>query len=251
MATGNFENEYTLGHGSGCDRINNTEYFQQKYTIGAAAMEFTSEEPTRNRRLSYGAKIMMGTHNEIRISDQYETNKTLFGVTPYINWDSNWLGVGGGLHLGNLSYVYENLNNDGTGRPESGSNWVPIYPQVYFRLGPQKWFFADYHLADQFPSALPGYRQLVGIGTGLGQTNGTRLRFGSNTSNLLYLSGTFVFKDKFVIEPLYMWGRSPYDPGSDIFSQFSLGVSYRFGFQDAKKPAGYSLDKTYKSNIKY
>ena len=232
VAIGDFENSLNIGQGSGCDRVSQTEYFKQKYTVGAASFGFIEENLTQKRRLNYGVNAMFGKHNEIRISDGYEKNENLLDVNPYIKWDSNWLGIGGGLHLGNLTYAYENLQKEGTEYPESGSNNLPVYPQVYLRIGPQKWFYLDYHLADHFPSALPGYRHLVGIGSGLGQTNGTNLRFGTNAANMIYLSGAFVFSDRIVIEPLYMWGKSPWDYDSKNFSQFSLGIGYRFGYQD-------------------
>lgn len=232
LATGDFENSLNIGHGSGCDRVSQTEYFKQKYTVGAASFGFTEENLTEKRQVNYGVNAMFGKHNEVRISDGYEKNETLLDVNPYIKWDSNWIGIGGGLHMGNLSYAYENLQKEGSEYPETGSNNLPVYPQAYFRIGPQKWFYLDYHLADHFPSALPGYRHMVGLGSGLGQTNGTNLRIGTNASTMIYLSGLFVINDRFVIEPLYMWGKSPLDYNGKNFSQFSLGVGYRFGFQD-------------------
>lgn len=138
MATGDFENSLNIGRGSGCDRVSNTEYFKQKYTVGAASFGITEENLTQQRQTNYGINAMFGKHNEVRISDGYEKNETLLDLNPYINWDSNWIGIGGGLHMGNLSYAYENLQKEGTEYPESGSNNLPVYPQAYLRVGPQK-----------------------------------------------------------------------------------------------------------------
>lgn len=235
IATGNFENSHNIGTGEGCDRVSQTEYFKQKYTVAAAALEFTEEQPIDRTKFAYGAKLMLGSHNEIRISDNREKNTFLMGVTPYASWESNWLGLGGGLHLGNLSFVKENLQEEGSGRPESGSGYTPVYPMFYTRIGPRRWLFADYHFAHHFPSALPGFRQQLALGTGLGMDNGTNLRLGFNTEDIYFFSGNFPIENNFVLEPTILWGKSPWYSGHDPdknFYQFSLGFSYRFGYTD-------------------
>lgn len=235
FASGNFENSHDIGQGSGCDRVSNTEYFKQKYTLGAVALEFTEEKPELKQQFRYGAKAMLGNHRETRLSDHNATSTTLFGVTPYAGFETNWLGFGGGLNMGNLTYITENLSEDGTGIPKTGSKKANVIPQAYVRVGPERWFFVDYHYADFFPSALPGFRQQMGIGTGLGLHNGTNLRFGTNTDNIQYLSGYIPIENKFVLEPMYLWGRSPGYANDKYYSQFSLGLSYRFGHSEGKR----------------
>ncbi|MBK7370895.1 MAG: hypothetical protein IPJ09_05560 [Saprospiraceae bacterium] len=234
FGSGNFENSHTIGQGSGCDRVSSTEYFKQEYTLGAVAFEFTEDNPEQKQLFRYGAKAMSGNHRETRLSDNNITNTTMFGVTPYFGFETNWLGFGGGVHLGNLTYITENLREDGTGIPTSGSKNKNVIPQAYFRAGPERWIFVDYHYADFFPSALPGFRQQLGIGTGLGTNNGTNLRYGSNTDKINYLSGYFPIENKLVLEPMYLWGTRRY--GNDKnYPQFSLGLSYRFGFSEGKR----------------
>lgn len=235
FGSGNFENSHDIGQGSGCDRVSNTEYFKQEYTLGAVALEFTEEKPEQKQQFRYGAKAMYGNHRETRLSDNHVTNTALVGVTPYVGFETNWLGMGGGLHMGNLTYITENLNEDGRGMPKSGSKNANVIPQAYVRFGPERWLFVDYHYADFFPSALPGFRQQVGIGTGLGLNNGTNLRFGSNTNNIQYLSGYIPIENKFVLEPMYLWGKSTRYANDKNYSQFSLGLSYRFGFSEGKR----------------
>ncbi len=232
-ASGNFENSHNIGHGSGCDRVSQTEYFTQDYTLGAAGLEITELNSKKKQQLNYGINAMSGHHLETRISDYREKEKTLFGVNPYIKLDKNWIGIGGGLHLGNLTYITENRQKEGSGRPESGSLNSFIFPQLYLRFGPRRWFFADYHLADHFPSALPGFGQQIGIGTGLGTNNGTNVRFGFNTNDITYASGYLPVKNRVVLEPMILWGKLyRWDveyPKTNY--QFSMGVSYRFGFR--------------------
>jgi prolipoprotein diacylglyceryltransferase len=234
--TGTLENSHNIGMGEGCDRVSQTEYFKQKYTVAAAALEFTMEQPVARTEFTYGAKLMLGSHNETRISDNLEKNTFLFGVTPYATWESNWLGLGGGLHLGNLSFITENLRKEGSGRPESGSVYTPAYPQLYIRVGPRKWFFAEYRLADHFPSALPGFRQQLAMGTGLGLDNGTNLRLGFNTNDIYFVSGHFPIDNKIVLEPMVLWGTLYNYPDSpNKFFQYSFGVGYRFGHTEGNR----------------
>ena len=226
--SGDYDNYHTIGYGTGCDRVSNTEYFKQKYDLVGAAFEITELRP-ENEIVRYGLQTVIGSHTELRISDKKETKTDLFSINPYVKYDTKWIGIGGGVHLGNISYIYENLNQDGNEFPESGSNIVPVYPQVYFRLGPQKWFFVDYHMADNFPSALPGFRHQIGIGTGFGLNNGTNVRLGFNSNDITYLSGYFPIKNKIELQPMLLWGRSPIDDAKNY--QFSIGIGYRFGFK--------------------
>jgi hypothetical protein len=238
MATGNFENSHNIGTGEGCDRVSQTEYFKQKYTVAAAALDFTEVQPVARTEFTYGAKLMLGSHNETRISDNREKNTFLLGVTPYASWESNWLGFGGGLHLGNLIFITENLSKEGSSHPESGSVYSPVYPQLYLRAGHRRWLFAEYRLADQFPSALPGFRQQLSIGTGLSLDNGTNVRIGFNTSDIYLLSGHFPIENKIVLEPMLLWGKSPYYLSPDYeknYYQFSFGLGYRFGHSEGHR----------------
>lgn len=235
FANGNFENSHNIGQGSGCDRISQTEYFRQEYTLGAVAFEFTEDRPEENKQLRYGANAMFGNHSETRLSDNYVTNNTLYGITPYVGYDTKWVGMGAGLHVGNLVYITENKSEEGTGVPRTGSKSTPVYPQLYFRFGPTKWVFADYHLADHFPSALPGFRHQFGIGSGFGLNNGTNFRIGTNLGSMGYLSAYFPIKNKVVLEPMYLWGGASNPEAGNKQYQFSLGLSYRFGFSEGNK----------------
>lgn len=235
LGTGDFENSYNIGQGEGCDRVSNTQYFRQQYTLGGAAFEFTEERPELKQQLRYGAEAMLGKHTETRISDNKVNNTTLFGFTPYINFESNWVGVGAGLHAGNLTFIYENVSKDGYGIAETGSKSIYVYPQGYLRFGPQRWIFVDYRFADHFPSALPGIRQQFGVGTGLGTKNGTRLRLGISAGEINYFTGYVPIKNKVVVEPMILWGKSPQNLTDKNYYQFSLGVGYRFGFSEGER----------------
>jgi prolipoprotein diacylglyceryltransferase len=231
-ATGHFENLHNIGQGSGCDRVSETEYFDQKYSLIGAGYEISRIYQNPYEELSYGIKSWIGNHYQTRLSDQYRTKNALFGINPYTRLETNFFGIGGGINIGNLVIITENRHIDGTGHPETGFRKYNIYPQFYFRFGPRSVIYLDYRLADQFPSALPGFRHQFGIGTGLGYNNGLALRIGSNTDSIKYLAAKIPIKNSIVLEPVFLWGKSPQYESNKTFRQFSLGLSYRFGYHD-------------------
>jgi len=235
MGAGNFMNERDIGHGSGCDRVSKDEYFKQRYTLASGGFEFAHENVTQKYRVRYGTDLTFGKHNEKRVSDDYEIENKLFFVSPYALYETNWLDIGAGIHAGNVVFIYESKLEEGKEIPLSGSKSLAVYPRLYFRLGPERWFFADYSLAHNFPSALPGFRQQLGVGTGFGLRNGTRFRIGSDLGDFGYLSGYVPIQDKVVIQPMFLWANPGY-PDSDKHRQFSIGLSYRFGHDEKKKP---------------
>jgi prolipoprotein diacylglyceryltransferase len=233
FGSGNYQNSHTIGQGSGCDRVSNTAYYKQEYTLGGVGYAITRQR--EKEEVTYGLNAFSGKYQETDITTSVPVNTvktTLYGLNPYIRYDRKWFGLGGGLHMGNLRYTLENLDKDGTGKPESGSEKTPVYPQVYLRAGPTRFLFADFHLADQFPSASPGFRHQIGIGSGLGLRNGTFIRYGT-TGIDQYLSGHIVLDNRFVVEPLFLWGTSD-TPDQVRQRQFSLGLHYRFNHQAQK-----------------
>ncbi len=234
FASGNFDNYYSIGRGEGCDRVSNTEYFKQKYYVAGAGIEFNRQQG--NNQVNFGFNGIFGEQHETRISDNYESDNTIFDINPYASFETNWGGAGAGIHAGKLAFIYENKNEDGSGFPESGTKLVNFYPQFYLRVGPRRWFYADYHFADNFPSALPGFKQQIGVGSGLGSRNGTNLRFGYSLNDFYYVSGYFPIKNKFVVQPVFLWGPSqildPYSTTAKTNYQFSLGLGYRFDYKE-------------------
>jgi opacity protein-like surface antigen len=246
-AAGDFFNTQSIGYGEGCDRTSETEYFRQKYILGGAGYSVTNENITKGISTGFGLNAMIGQHRETRLSDNYSDPEVMWGLTPFFSYDRKWFGLGIGLHLGNLSIITENLDKEGNPvTPETGTLKTNMYPKGYLRIGPQKWAFADIRVADQFPSALPGFRYQIGIGSGLGQYNNVRLRMGfagphNSKGGLIFdslmdfngafVTGYFPIKDKYVLEPLIMYNIQP-DETETIKTnegfQISLGLGYRF-----------------------
>ncbi|MFY0688995.1 MAG: prolipoprotein diacylglyceryl transferase [Cyclobacteriaceae bacterium] len=238
MANGDFENFLNVGTGDGCARQSNTSYFDQKYWLAAGGGSLTKIEANNpHNRVEYSGQVFIGQHKETRRSDALLNQQFLAGAHIAAKQDVRWLGIGVGLHIGNLTYTLENLQREGNRIPTSASRRAPAYPSLYFRLGPRDIFFVDYHLADRFPTSLPGMRQQFGIGTGFGQTNGLSFRMGvlGHPELGYYFSGSIPIEDMLLIEPLILLNtiQSRFDQLPRKQQQFSLGISYRFGHKRA------------------
>lgn len=251
FASGEYFNSHSLGYGEGCERVSYTNYFEQKYTLGGAGLSMTRQNQETGQEMNYGFDFFIGKHTETPLLE-YQTKREdlIWGLTPFVRFDFQWFGISGGLHFGDLAYTYENTEKDGNRIPQTGTERIKVYPDFFLRIGPKHIFFTDFHLANHFPSALPGYRYQVGIGSGFGTTKGGFLRtgitgFGSEEHGYLswlglavngfYLSGYLPLKDRFVIEPMMVFSSDPMEedaPAMPVTSpgfQFSLGMSYRFG----------------------
>jgi phosphatidylglycerol:prolipoprotein diacylglycerol transferase len=161
-------------------------------------------------------------------------NILLLGISPYIKYDSRWIGIGGGLHLGSLAYTTGDSYEETNIIPQKGYFKTSVFPQFNFRIGPLKYFFADVHIADQFPVSSPGLAFQAGIGTGFGLKNGLNLRLGTSflDDGALYLSSYIPIQNRLVLEPLFLWTSKNISNNNPVKlpeNQFSLGLSYCFG----------------------
>jgi phosphatidylglycerol:prolipoprotein diacylglycerol transferase len=193
--------------------------------------------PDRSEIITYGATLTGGKFSETNYATGGEISRLLIDAGGFIKYDAKWIGLGAGLHLGNLVYSKGDVFRQGLTISDMDHAYfkTPIFPSGYLRVGPVRSFYADIHIADQFPVSSPGLGFIAGVGTGLGFTNGTSLRIGSSIidEGTIYVSAYIPIQNKFIIEPLYLWtNRSsvyPSYPYSLPENQFSLGLSYRFG----------------------
>jgi phosphatidylglycerol:prolipoprotein diacylglycerol transferase len=236
-ATGNYTDNRMNYSGSGCDMISNHEYFSQKYNVVGGGYSYTKEDSEKGVITIYGANIMGGKYRQFRQSDSLMIRKSLWGISPYIQYETKWIGIGGGIHLGSLAYTTgDHRKNYDTQLPipTTGHFNTFLMPRFDLRIGVKRFFFGDFHIADHFPVSEPGLAFQAGIGSGFGLKNGLNLRAGFSflESEGYYVSGYIPIKNRIVIEPLYLW-TGKY--ANDFYTiklpenQFSIGVSYRFG----------------------
>jgi prolipoprotein diacylglyceryltransferase len=233
FSTGNYTDEKTSYTGSGCDMVTNTKYFNQEYKAFGGGYSYTKITPDRKEMIRYGANLYLADYEQLAETSGNNASVFIFGVNPYISYDTWWIGIGGGLHIGNLAYTNGDQWKETSTEFEKAYFRTPVFPQVYFRVGPVRYFFADFHLADQFPVSAPGLAFQAGVGSGFGINNGTKLRVGFSflEESAFYLSAYVPIADRIVLEPLYLWTskNSVSYPEDHPENQFSLGISYRFG----------------------
>ncbi len=256
FASGNFDNTYETFQGEGCDRIGKKGYFNQDYTLAGATMNFRNENLTRRFETNYGLTLTMGNHSERMLKmEEYptgtspyqlnpETRKRLyFDINPYIKFDTRWVGTGAGLHAGKLSYSVSDREKEDTKMPVSGRVLTAFYPQFNLRIGPRDIAWLNYSLADHFPSVLPGYRHLIGVGTCFGSDQGISFQFGTRISGPvshhilfqfseitfkgIYSTGTLPLGRNYILEPMLYFSQSPFDQKNQL--QFSVALRYVWG----------------------
>jgi hypothetical protein len=265
LAGAGFDNSNAVYTGEGCDRVGNRAYFNQKYIVSGAAVSFKNENLSRKTQTILGLGVTLGNHTETYLGADTtsgsiipdpgalpdDDKRMLFGVHPFIKYDSRWLGIGGGFHVGKLSYAFHHKEVEGSGFPYSGRQNVSFYPSVYIRIGPDNIAFADYHLADHFPSAFPGYLHMIGLGSGLGSGQGSILRIGTLIGSKdtyhgewlfddvpfqgLYTTGFFRLKNGFALEPLLLFDYSEYVDQWKL--HFSFALHYEWNQRLIRKAA--------------
>jgi phosphatidylglycerol:prolipoprotein diacylglycerol transferase len=265
LAGAGFDNSNAVYSGEGCDRVGNRAYFNQKYLVSGAGLSFRNENLTRNTETNYGFGLTFGNHTESYLGSDTTYNAVkadpnllpdqdksmIYGVHPFIRFDSRWVGIGGGFHLGKLSYAFHHKEVEGSGFPYTGRKEVDFYPGIYLRIGPNDIAFADYHLADHFPSAFPGYLQMIGLGTGFGSDRGYLLRIGTLIGSKdtyhgewffddipfqgLYTTGCFPLKNGFALEPLILFDYSEYS--DQVKVHFSFALHYEWNQRQIRRIA--------------
>jgi prolipoprotein diacylglyceryltransferase len=230
FSTGNYTTERTLFSGSGCSRVRDTKYYHQQYTSGTIGYSMTRMSSDMKAVIRYGGSITAGSFTVIPELSGEEMKKPLVDLSGFISIDAKWIGAGIGLHGGNIYYNRGDSFSESTDINTSHF-WTPVFPSAYFRVGPERIFFADLHIADNFPSSSPGLAFMTGVGSGFGLRNGFKVRTGFEflDETTFYVSAYIPIADKLVLEPLYVWS-SIYDPVYDYpENQISVGLSYRFG----------------------
>lgn len=225
-SSGDFRNTHSIGYGTGCDRQSMYQDFEQKYYL--AGVGYSSVKKNGFNVFEYGMNGFFGTHQETGLTTGEWNNNQIFGINPFIKMGNKWFGGGVGFHLGNLMLTPYNWYEEGSPEmPQTATRNTNIYPQLYARIGPEKYAYISYHLGDQFPAPFPIFNHYVTLGSGLGFNNGFKVDLGVNFEGAFLLKAQIPFKDKFIIEPLYQWhiGQFPDYSGEE---QFAVGLHYMY-----------------------
>jgi prolipoprotein diacylglyceryltransferase len=235
-ATGDFIDAPTNHYGEGCSRVTNTRYFDQKYNAGGIVYSYIKAKDEVNT-IRYGVNAFFGNYSQDNLNTGESSSHSIFAIDPYIGADGKWIGGAIGLHMGNLYYSNGDRTREDPAVPVTGNFHTVLFPDFYFRLGEIRTFFGEVRIADQFPVSAPGLAFQFNLGTGLWQRNGFRLKLGTSLleQKSWIISAYIPVENRIVIEPLILWSNSldnsDYPLGISKEKQFSLGLSYRFGYK--------------------
>lgn len=219
---------------TGC--ANNYQYsaFESKYSIGGIGVGRTKIDD--KGILSYGLNLSYGqlTENKLDASPISTNKKMLLSVNPYIKKDWNWIGLGGGIHIGSLGWNAYPEKEVNSANPSTLIVNFPVYAQTYLRIGPERFFFIDGGLSNSLPSPFPAMRYEGALGSGFGLPFGNKLRVGSSDMGT-FIQGQTIINRKYLINLTYQFSK-PTElsyPGylDSRNSQILLNLEYRFNFQ--------------------
>jgi phosphatidylglycerol:prolipoprotein diacylglycerol transferase len=174
-----------------------------------------------------GASLFMGSESGDNTAD--DVYKTSFGISPFVSWDWHMFGLGTGFSLGQMK-VKEPDKNISTGDHNGGTILSYEYRNMYLlpalalRLGPSDIIYVEGKTLALFPSSSVYPMFQVGIGSGLGKTNGTRAAIGYAFEGL-YSELVYPVKNNTVLKLYYANNLSS---GQDSKYVLSAGVSFRF-----------------------
>ena len=223
-----------------CGTQGTSSRFDTNYQIGGLGFSRTSQKGI-GKSLSWGISGFAGEYREdghaaacgggMCVSrNEISKTYTTFGANPYFQWDAIRIGVGAGVHVGNLLLTDSKAGHES---PEtlSSAKESHAFPQIYFRFGRLDRMFGEVSFARNFPSSFPGLTFQANIGASLKHREWNKgvMRIGtSNTSGLIF-SLNIPAGNHFVIEP-YVGVLKP------IFSNYddvegtlaSLNIYYKF-----------------------
>lgn len=180
---------------------------------------------SNNYKFKIGARLFFGNENG-DINPDYPSNYT-FGLSPYSFFDWEAIGFGGGFSVGQMKFI--SINRVSADDFSSGKIVSTCYETWYFipslslRLGPLKYLYLEGFFPGLFPSCIPYAKYRIGLGSGLGKTNGTKLAIGK-LDDEIYADVAFPMKNKYVLTAFY---SNNFLSGDKAKSIFSIGLNFR------------------------
>ena len=206
----------------------------RKYSTSLAGMQVSYNVLRDNKytKFTFAGGAFYGKDLETCDSSGYHKRQPNYGVNISVNWDFRYIGFGGGFQVGKLRMarfskdMYSTVN-----MTDNNVRNLSLLPILDLRLGPKDILYAEGNLGGHFPSSSPMPFYTVGLGSGLGKTNGTMVTAGYSNVGF-YLESAYVLKDRFVLEGFY---ADNIKSGISNRRVFSLGFGYRFNFKSSVK----------------
>ncbi len=179
-----------------------------------------------NYKFKIGARLFFGSETG-DIEPDYPSNST-FGLSPYVNFDWEAIGFSGGFSVGQMKFI----SKDGVSADDFSSGQIVstsyetwnLIPSLSLRLGPLKYFYLEGYFPGLFPSCIPYAKYRIGMGSGLGKTNGTKVAVGK-LDDEIFADLAFPIKNKFVLTAFY---ANSFLSDDKAKSTLSVGFNYRF-----------------------
>jgi prolipoprotein diacylglyceryltransferase len=217
-----------------------TTYTQEDYNylywlIGGG---FSNIKTDKNSITAMGINVYGGTLEEKNLNKQWEKTDFLFALNPYIKYDLKWIGLGAGVHLGNIRWVP--LRPIDKTSFDRGTRFSPILPEVLVRVGRRDILDLQYTYGLNSTTSIPVLLNEISLGTGFGFKTDYNLRFGSaysqNYSTKFISAEALLGKQLGLTFKYYFAGEDFYSTNnySNIIERrgrFLFGANYRFGFK--------------------
>ena len=227
-----FQGEYPSDCGGVGYKFSEPKEVRYSNYQGGLELSYITVKDKYTRTMFRGSAFVASDKVFDMTNDKYY-NETTFGFSPYMQFDWWPVGFGVGLQFGRFRYA--ELEKDGSkldrGDWENAPNEYNVFIQQHLRFGPYDIAFVEGNLSNFFPSSTPMPLWSIGLGTGLGKVDGTRLVTGFSDAGM-YLEGVFPIRERYLIT-----GFAAHNFKQDMESRtvLSLGFRYRFNFKTALK----------------
>ncbi len=185
---------------------------EYKYWLGGLQVKQTYCQ-SKYQKLILGSSFFMG-----KLSNSNSKNKTInekgtYAISPYLQFDSRWVGVGVGANIGDI-YYFQNESEENV-----NIAYTNYFPLLHLRFFPREACYLFFDYGNHFPSCFPANKFKIGLGSEFGTTNGTNFSCGWSQSGVMF-NGSIPVK-RFIIEPYLAVGLKE-------AACMSLSLHYRF-----------------------
>ncbi|HYW95122.1 MAG TPA: prolipoprotein diacylglyceryl transferase family protein [Bacteroidales bacterium] len=215
-----------------CGTTYTHEDYRHEYRMGGLGYSRVIFE--NNSKSTLGVRVYAGREKEYNLTRDFTNTYTLWGINPYVNYDFKWVGMGVGIHAGNLRWIpSESIAKE---EVETGTRFSEILPQGYLRVGPSRIADLEFEYAKSFPSPLPVNLYSFRLGTSFGLSEDYHFSFGLNEPrDVVMINGKFPLDDHFGLDMSYFFGKDYTNYVTPLRSPARLMFSLNYTFGDHRR----------------
>ena len=226
FTSGNLYSELAYNPRQGeCGTVYTHEDYRIEYRL--AGIGYMNKIERGKRATTTGINLYGGPEREFNLTRGFSKTYMIAGINPYIDYDASWIGLGAGLHAGNLRWIpFSRIDK---AEYDAGTRFSPFMPQGYLRIGRRDLIDLEFDYFKEFPVAFPTGQVNFSIGSAFGMKPDYGLRLGLDNSNSYYVSAKGLISDQIGFYGTFHF-RSRYD-GYEVMKwnppRFALGIHYR------------------------